>query len=204
MKDTPPVIAGLTGGIATGKSVVAQMMRDLGAAVIDSDALGHDVIAPGGPACGQVKAAFGDAILSPEGAIDRSKVASIVFSDPAKLRLLESITHPLIIATAADRMREAAKSGYALIVMESAIIYELHIEGMFQTVVTVYADPAVQLDRLMARGGLSRAEARLRIDAQMPVAEKARLSAHVIDNSGSLEKTRAQVAALVSSLIAHR
>lgn len=188
-------LIGLTGNIATGKSLAAQMLAELGARVIDADQVAHVVMLPGGPAYDAVVEAFGSDILSETdagGAIDRAKLGAIVFRDPAALRRLERIVHPATIA-AVNRLIAAAAE--QVVVVEAIKLIEAGMQRRYETLWVVTAPREVQIARLVATRGLSEAEAALRVDAQPPQAEKAALADLVIVNDGSLADLRLKVEA---------
>ncbi len=192
---------GLTGGIASGKSTVAAMFRELGAQIIDADRVGHELLLPSSPAHREVVAAFGKEILNPAGEIERRRLGSLVFADPAKLQQLNRILHPRIIERV-DRL--AAEYGvqdpHTVILVDAALIYETGIGGRFVKMIVAWCRPEQQIERLMAKTGVSREEAEQRIASQMPVEEKRRRADLVIDCSGSLEETRRQVERLYPTL----
>jgi len=198
--DVPPVIAGLTGGIACGKTVVSHFFKELGAYVIDADSLGHDVLRKNGTAFESVLRTFGDSILSADGEIDRDRLADVVFNNSEKRRILESLTHPAIIGLLGERISAAIASGAKLVIVESAILFEKGFARGFDTIIVVHSDAAIQKKRLIQRTGLTGEEADLRIKSQMPMDEKIRLATHVIFNSGSLDETRFQVEKLFEQL----
>ena len=198
-------LIGLTGNIATGKSLVAQMLAELGARVIDADGVAHAVMLPGGPAYRAVVDAFGPGILGeapvPEaersgadadGAIDRVKLGAIVFRDPAALRRLEQIVHPATIA-AVNRL--IAATGEQVVVVEAIKLIEAGMHRRYEALWVVTAPREVQITRLMACRGLSEAEAALRVDAQPLQADKAALADLVIVNDGSVADLRLKVEA---------
>jgi dephospho-CoA kinase len=189
---TTPYIIGLTGNIATGKSTVAKMLEDLGATVIDADALVHELQRKGTPVFDDIAAAFGPGILDAAGEIDRKALGAIVFRDPAQLRRLESIVHPAVLIESARRLMEAATP---VVVYEAIKLIEAGRAEMCDALWVVTARPDVQLQRLMRDRQMSEAEARQRIEAQPPQSEKTRRAAVIIDNSGSREATQEQVTA---------
>ncbi|MBZ5565514.1 MAG: dephospho-CoA kinase [Acidobacteriia bacterium] len=192
---------GLTGGIASGKSTVARFFEELGAKTIDADRLGHDLIQPSLPAYQEVVALFGNDILDSAGAIDRRLLGARVFSDPQDLRRLNAILHPRIIETMDQQVRQyTAEDPGALVLVDAALIYEAGLSGSFLKVLVAWCHPQQQLERLMGKGGLARAEAERRIAAQMPAEEKRRRADYVIDCSGTKENTRQQVVALYPEL----
>jgi len=191
---------GLTGGIASGKSAVAVMLRDLGFPVLDADALAHKLIEPGQPAYDEVLREFGPAITDANKKIDRAKLAAAVFSDRAKLDRLNAIVHPRVAEVVFRQFEEWERQGTPdAAFVEAALLVESGIHKKLDGLVVAWCEPEQQLERLAARG-LSEAEARRRIAAQMPVEEKLRLATEKIDCSGSLEQTRQQVVALAAKL----
>jgi len=185
-------LIGLTGNIATGKSTVAKMLEDLGATVIDADALVHELQRQGTPVFNDIVAAFGPGILDRAGEIDRKALGSIVFSDPAQLRRLESIVHPAVLIESMRRIMEAPTP---VVVYEAIKLIEAGRAEMCDAVWVVTAQSEVQLQRLMTDRHMGEAEARQRIEAQPPQSEKIKRATVVIDNSGSREDTRQQVEA---------
>lgn len=197
MSDTAKYLIGLTGNIATGKSTVAKMLRDLGATVIDADALVHELQRPGTPAYEAIVAAFGRGILNRAGEIDRPALGAIVFTDPARLRVLESILHPAVAIESQRRIEAAATR---VVVYEAIKLIEAGRAEMCDAIWVVTARPEVQLERLMRTRHLSEADARQRIDAQPPQAEKLQHATVVIDNSGDLDETWQHVRAAFEAI----
>jgi len=195
---------GLTGGIASGKTTVAAILRELGFPVLDADRLAHRVINLGSPAYREVLKQFGSEILAPDGQVDRSKLGAIVFADRAKLDKLNAIVHPRVEKAIVEQfdMWEAEKR-YAVAFVEAALIVEAGIHKKLDGLVVAWCTPVQQLARLQSRG-LTEAEARKRIASQMPIEEKLRYATERIDCSGSLENTRAQVEALAAGLHGER
>jgi dephospho-CoA kinase len=185
-------LIGLTGNIATGKSAVANLLRDLGATVIDADALTHELQRKGTPTYDAIVAAFGAGILNGDGEIDRRVLGSIVFADAKKLKQLEAIMHPAVAIESARRITEAPTP---IIVYEAIKLIEAGRAGMCDAIWVVTAKYEVQLERLMRDRQMSGAEARTRIEAQPPQSEKVKHANVVIDNSGSIEETRRQIEA---------
>ncbi len=197
------LLAGLTGGIATGKSTVSAMLSHLGCRVTDADQLARDVVAPGQPAHAAVVAEFGAEVLQPDGYLDRKRLGAIVFADAERRKRLEAITHPAI-RTRWDRiLRVYEEEAFAGIVFwDAALLYETGGARLMEKMVVVFAEPAVQVERLIARDICSEADARARIASQMPVAEKAKLADYVVDNSGTRADTERQVRAVHQALLA--
>ena len=193
-------VFGLTGGIACGKGTVGRMLAELGAAMIDADEIGHEVIAPGKPAWHEVVEFFGKSILRPDTTIDRKKLGEIVFADGDARQKLNAITHPRIVEEIQARLAELARSGCEIAIVEAALLGKSEAAGWFEGLIVVYASPNVQVRRLINRDGLSEGEARRRIEAQTPIEEKKKLADYVIDNSGSVEQTREQVETLWQKL----
>ncbi|WP_067932148.1 dephospho-CoA kinase [Alicyclobacillus kakegawensis] len=195
------LIVGLTGGIATGKSTVSNMLRELGAYVVDADVWARRVVEPGTDGWREVVEAFGPDVLRPDGSLNRAALAAIVFHDQEARRRLNAITHPRVrrgMRSESDAYL-AEHPGHPVI-WDVPLLFEGETRRMVQRTVVVYADEATQLARLMARNGYSQAEAEARIRAQMPIEEKRRLADYVIDNTGTLEHTREQVERVWKSL----
>jgi dephospho-CoA kinase len=185
---------GLTGGIASGKSTVAAMFRELGARIIDADELAHEVVRSGSPAFAEVVSHFGRGILDASGQINRKRLGEIVFGNAAERAALNAIVHPAIMARRKELIAGYEASDPAtLIISDAALIYEAHIESYFLKVTVAWCRPEQQLERVMSKSGLSREQAERRIAAQMPTEEKRRRADYVIDCSGSIEETRRQV-----------
>jgi dephospho-CoA kinase len=189
-------IIGLTGGIASGKSTVSAMLRELGAHVIDADQVARDVVAPGTPALAEIQARFGPAVLHEDGALDRKKLGAIVFADPDARRALERITHPRIAAATQQEIARLAAAGVEPVIYDAALIVENRLYTWMQGLIVVSVPPEVQVARLMIRDDIDEAAAQARIAAQLSLAEKVAVATHVIDNSGTRSDTEAQVRAL--------
>jgi dephospho-CoA kinase len=199
------IVAGLTGGIATGKSTVAAMFASAGAVVIDADRIAHDVVRPGTTVHADIVAHFGAGILLPNGTLDRKRLGAIIFGDPAEQRALERIVHPQVkreVAVQLDRIREAAPE--SVVIVDVPLLFEAGMDRGLAAIILVYAPEAVQLQRLMTREGLSETEAQARLRAQMPIEAKRSLATIVIDNSGSLENTRRQAMEVYRRLVRER
>lgn len=192
---------GLTGGIASGKSLVCGMLEELGARIIDADVLARHALEPGRPAFNRTVDAFGQDILKPDGGIDRPKLAGIIFADPAKRKLLESIVHPEVFAQEAalvEGIRGIASE--AVVVFDAALLIESGAYARMDKVVVVWCRRETQLARLMARSGFTKEQAAQRVDSQMPLDDKRGYANFVIDNDGDAESTRAQVEKLYHML----
>lgn len=186
-------VVGLTGGIASGKSTVSKLLRQLGAVVVDTDVIAREVVKPGKPAWQDIVAWFGSGILLPGGDIDRAKLGELVFRDEKARKQLESITHPRIQKTALQALDKARQAGERVAVMDVPLLFEVGWDKLVDEVWVVYVDPATQLGRLMKRDGLEDEQAKARMDAQMNLKEKARLADVVIDNSKDPDNTERQV-----------
>jgi dephospho-CoA kinase len=191
---------GLTGGIASGKSTVAALLRESGFAVLEADRIAHQVMERGQPAYDEVVAIFGEKILGAEKRVDRSRLAAIVFDDREKLNQLNGIIHPRVEEEVVRQFAELEKSSkHGAAFVEAALIFEAGLHKMLDGVVVAWCVPEQQIARLMKRG-LSEAEALKRMAMQMPAEEKLLLATEKIDCSGSIEETRRQVDALAAKL----
>jgi dephospho-CoA kinase len=196
--------AGLTGGIACGKSAVAKMLRERKCRVLDADKIAHAVIEPGEPAYEDVVREFGKDILVADGRVDRSKLARLVFADRVRLDRLSQIIHPRVADVLDEEFAELASRKFeGVAVVEAAPLIESNYHKKLDRLIVVWCRPEQQLERLtnsqMGRG-MSRAEAEQRIASQMPVEQKRALANDQIDTSGTLDQTREQVEALVARL----
>jgi dephospho-CoA kinase len=197
------LLVGLTGSIATGKSTVSRMFAHLGARVIDADLLAREVVMPGQPAYARIVEEFGRQVVQEDGSLDRKALGSVVFADAAKRKRLEEITHPAIGARQQRILSVLDEEAFeGVVIWDAALLFEGGGVAKMDRVVVVYADPETERRRLMERDGLSDAGARARIASQMPIAEKAKLADHVIDNSGTREETERQVRAVYGALLA--
>lgn len=186
------MIVGLTGGIGSGKSSVADFLRDLGAYVIDWDELAREAVQPHLPAWEGIVDHFGGDVLKDDLTIDRAKVSEIVFNDEKKLALLNQIVHPEVFKEDVRLTEEITKrSPYALIVKEIPLLFEASLTSSVDKVIVVYAGEETRLGRLEEKG-VSREEALRRIRAQLSLEDKAKSADFVIDNDGSIEETRRQ------------
>lgn len=196
--------AGLTGGIATGKTTVAAMLRELGCRVLEADKIAHQTIEPGGAAYDEVVREFGRGILTPEGLVDRKKLGSIVFADAQRLARLNAIVHPPVLEEQIRQLAAIEKAdSHAIAVVEAALLIEAGFDRKLDCLVVTWCKPEQQLARLTESGkgrGLTAEQARQRIAAQMPIEEKRKRADEVIDCSGTIEHTRAQVIALFAKL----
>ena len=186
-------LIGLTGGIGTGKSTVAAMLVARGAALVDADLLAREVVEPGTPGLAEIVAEFGPGVLLPDGALDRAALGAVVFADEEKRLRLNAITHPRVRELMVKRVAAALASGAALVVVDIPLLFEGGSQGGFEGVMLVWAPASEQVERLVSRNEFPDDEARRRVASQMPIDDKRALATWVIDNSGSLAQTEAQV-----------
>jgi dephospho-CoA kinase len=194
---------GLTGGIASGKSAVAAIFRELGFPVLDADSISHKLMEPGQAAYDEIIQAFGSNVADVTGHIDRHKLASIVFAAPEKLAKLNSTLHPRVDQIIFRQLGDWQISGaYPTVFVEAALLIEAGMAQRLDGLVVAWCTPEQQLERLRARG-MSETEARRRIAAQLPIEEKRKRATYIIDCSGTLDETRAQVQGLAAKLHKH-
>jgi len=187
-------VVGLTGGIATGKSTVAAMLRMRHRVpVIDLDRVAREVVEPGTPALRAIVAHFGEEVLGADGALDRAALRRRISVDAEARKALEAITHPAIREGAAKALADLAQTGVPAAVVEAALLVETGSWRTYPFLIVVSCDPEVQLRRLMARDGQGEAEARALIATQLPMGEKERVATHVIRNDGDLDALEAEV-----------
>ncbi|MGN7383242.1 dephospho-CoA kinase [Chlamydia abortus] len=185
---------GLTGGIASGKSTVASILVERGAVLVDADRIAREVVLPGTELLEQVANRFGQAILNPDGSLNRKKLGEIVFADDAARKDLEGLLHPQIRLRMKQRMQEAEDTDPGrLVVVDVPLLYESGLQQMFEQVMVVYVPRSKQLERLMARDGITAAQAEQRLNAQMDIEKKRELADIVINNEGSLTDTIRQI-----------
>lgn len=187
-------LIGLTGGLATGKSLVSSMLTDLGANIIDCDILAREVTEPRSEGLEKVAAHFGELVIRDDGALDRHKLASIVFSDSAKLKTLEGILHPIIERLVMARSKELfAKDRDAIVVVDAALLFEGGLSRRMDKNIVVVCGSKEQKHRAVKRGGLSSDQVESRIKAQWPLSKKSKMADYIIDNSGKENETLGQV-----------
>lgn len=190
------LVIGLTGGIASGKSTVSRVLKELGAPVIDADLVAKEVIRPGTEAWRELVEAFGEDILNEDGTIDRRRLGDKVFADPEAVRRLNEITHPRILEAIGRRLEEYARLGEDAppgVVIDAPLLIEAGMVDMVDEVWLVVVDQKTQIQRLMARDHFGVEQALNRINAQIPLEKKKRYADVIIDNTGSMRWTRAQV-----------
>jgi len=191
---------GLTGGIASGKSTVSEILAELGAVIIDGDKLAREVVEPGTPGLAQVVEAFGPEILLPDGGMDRAKVGQIVFNDEAKRKLLEGIVHPLVFERYAALEASAPKDG--IVIHDIPLLAESGRADTFDAVIVVETPAEVQVERMLRDRGWSRADAESRIAAQATPEQRRAIATYLIENTGTREELRARVEAVYAELVA--
>ncbi len=196
---------GLTGGIASGKSTVCNWLAEHGFNVIDADRVAHGLIRKGQPCFDPVVAAFGTRILDAAGEIDRNRLGELVFNDPARLQELNALVHPEVIGRILEQLDRLEQSHPpSKVVVDASLMIESGFHKQFKHLIVVSCGIDQQLQRLMARNRLSRAQALQRIGLQWPLQAKLPLATVVIDNSGTLEQTRHQVDRLLETLAAEK
>jgi dephospho-CoA kinase len=196
------LLVGLTGGIATGKSSVAEILKSLGCVVLDADTLAREVVEPGRPALEAIAREFGREVLRADGTLDRKRLGAVVFAQPERRRRLEAITHPAIRERFVARLAELEAQGFAgLVVWDAPVMIESGGHRQMDRLVVVVTDAATQRERAIARDG-DRADVERRIASQMPLGDKARLADYVIDNSGDRAATEARTREVHRALLA--
>jgi dephospho-CoA kinase len=195
------ILVGLTGGVATGKSTVAKMFKQCGAAVINADLLARQVVEPGKPAWRAIVKLFGRTVLNQDRSLDRQALGSIVFHNPKRRRQLERIIHPRV-AREQQRLvhRIAKRKPHAVVIYEVPLLFEAGVDKRVDKIIVVTVDRNTQIARLSKRNGLSRAEALRRIRSQMPLAKKIQQADHVLNGTLSRPSLRKQVGQLFNSL----
>lgn len=196
------IIIGLTGGIASGKSVVSAMLAEKGALIIDADKVGHEAYAPGSSCYNDVVAAFGDDIVAADGTIDRKVLGGKVFGDPSQRKRLEGIVWPWMRATMERRFAELRQEGVSIVVLEAAVLLEADWTPLVDQVWVVIVSPEVARARIVERNGLTPEQADQRIHAQLTNAERVKHAQVVIENNGTLDELRGRVDAAWDGLMA--
>ncbi len=192
-------IIGITGSIATGKSTVSNMIKELGFTVIDADIAARAVVEPGEEAYHEIVRHFGEEILLPDGRINRKKLGDIVFNDQEQRLKLNSIVHPAVRKRMNNEKEEAVKRGEKAVFLDIPLLYESKLTYMVHKVIVVYTDEQTQLERLMERNGFTKEEAEARIYSQMSIEEKKKMADAVIDNCGTLDETKRQLISVLKS-----
>jgi dephospho-CoA kinase len=183
----------ITGGAGTGKSTVARMFQELGAEVLDADQIARDAVAVGAPAWEELRRFYGPDYFHADGALNRSRLAQLVFADPEERRRLDGLIHPRVEAELQARVAELGRRGVKLVLVEVPLLYETGREAAFDRVIVVAAPEAVQIRRLRGRDGRGEAEIRGILAAQWPLQDKVARADYVVDNGGELTQTQRQV-----------
>lgn len=191
---------GLTGGIGSGKSTVAALLRERGVIVIDADAIAREIVEPGSPVLGQLAEAFGPSIIQADGSLDRQGLASLAFATPEKTALLNSITHPAIEARTQELYAQAEAAGERLVVWDMPLLVDKGYHTQMDGVIVIDVDVEERVRRLVEYRGLDEADARRRIAAQVPDEQRRAAATWVIDNNGSVDALPAQVDTILQQL----
>jgi dephospho-CoA kinase len=195
------MLIGLTGGIATGKSLASQMLKELGAYIIDADKIAREVVEPEKAAWLEIVKFFGMDIINEDRTINRKRLGEIVFNDPIKRRRLEEIVHPRVIEEENRLVNEfRRKNPDGIVIVDAALMIEAGSHKRMDKLIVVYADKETQVKRLSERDGLRREDAEKRINSQMPLSEKVKMADFVIDNSKGIKDTRRQVVDIFNKL----
>lgn len=193
---------GLTGSIAVGKSFVLSIFRELGCVTFDADKIAHFVMEPGRAAYQDIVSEFGQGVVADDSSIDRVKLGAIVFADADRRKRLNEIVHPRVIEEQNRLLQEAEKSDpNGVAIVDAALMIESGGYKRFDKIIVVFCDPEMQIERLMRRNQITRAEAELRIAAQMPSEEKRRYADYEIDTSGAFDQTRKLVTEVYKDLL---
>ncbi|MCR4621464.1 MAG: dephospho-CoA kinase [Clostridiales bacterium] len=194
-------IVGLTGGIASGKSEAARMLGDMGARCVDADAISRRLTGEPGETLDMIRAEFGDEVFDESGALNRARLADIVFNDPVKRKALDAITHPAIQKTMLDEVEQADKAGEKLVFLNVPLLFETGMDALCDETWLISCDEDLQLERLMQRDGMDKEHALARIASQMTLEEKTRRANVVIDNRGQLDRLYAQLSSQYQALV---
>jgi dephospho-CoA kinase len=195
------IVAGLTGGIASGKSTVARLFREMGCHIIDLDRLSRSVVEPDRPAWHDIVGWLGKEVLNKDGTLNRRRLAEVVFTNTQKRKHLEKIVHPRVFEVYEKKLRWIRDNdSQAIVIADIPLLMEVDMQHRFERVIVVYVPPEEQIARLIRRDGLSRQAALDRVKSQMPIDEKTKAADYVIDNTGSVEKTEQQVRAVHEAL----
>lgn len=197
-------VIGLTGGIASGKSTAARTLAELGARIVDADEVARDIVAPGQPALAEIARRFGREMLLPDGTLDRKRLGAVIFAQADQRLVLNAITHPRIAAETQARLAALREAGVPVAVYEAALLVENGVHHGLDGLIVVVCAEATQLARLMARDGYVESEARARIAAQAPIADKVAAATWVVDTSGPLADTRKQLARVWEEILTKR
>ncbi|WP_028783423.1 dephospho-CoA kinase [Thalassobacillus devorans] len=191
------LVIGLTGSIASGKSTVSLMFDDYDIPVIDADKISREVVIPGEKAYHEIVTEFGTSILREDGSIDRKKLGAIVFKEEEKRKRLNNIVHPAVRKRMIERRDHFCNQEVPAVVMDIPLLFESELTHLVDKTLVVYVDEKVQLERLMERDGSTKEEAIQRINAQLPVQQKAEMADEVIDNNGTKHESYQQLHAIL-------
>lgn len=192
-------IIGLTGGIACGKTTVANMFKELGASIIDADAISHELTAPGGEALPGIREAFGRLVFFPDGTLNREVLAALVFSNEAERETLNKVTHPLILNRLRENIEICRKMGALIVVLDVPLLFEVGAQELADITVCTTSPLEVQIERMRTRSGLGREQAMKRIESQMPLSEKEALSDVVLDTNKPTDELQKEVLKLYNA-----
>lgn len=196
MRANKPYVIGLTGGTGTGKTEAAKYLESLGAARFDADEASRAVTAPGGAALQPIRAQFGDEVFFPDGTLDRKALGDIVFNSIPHRRALEAIIHPLVQRSLLEQMDAAAEAGVKVIILDVPLLFETGMDALCDETWALYIDREMQISRIVARDGITRAQAEARIDSMMPAEARNARATHAINTDQPMEKTRQTLAQL--------
>lgn len=192
-------IIGLTGGIACGKTTVANMFKELGASVIDADAISHELTAPGGEALPGIREAFGRLVFFPDGTLNREVLSALVFSNETERETLNKVTHPLILNRLKEDIETCRKMGAVIVVLDVPLLFEVGAEKLADITVCTTSPEEVQIERMRTRSGLNREQAIKRIQSQMPLSEKEARSDVVLDTNKPTDELQKEVLKLYNA-----
>lgn len=193
------MIIGLTGSIASGKSTVSQMLKELGYPVVDADLVARQVVEPGTDTLNSIEQAFGAEVIRADGSMDREKVGTIIFNDPASRKKLNDIIHPAIRREMLRQRQAFLDEGYETVIMDIPLLFESKLQHMVDKILVVSVSEQEQLKRLMERNGLAEQEAKARIASQLPISVKEQGADEVLDNNGSLDHTKGQLMRILAN-----
>ena len=188
-----PYVIGLTGGIGCGKSEAARYLKELGAAHLDADDISRELTAENGAALPEIRRVFGDGVFEANGALNRAELGRLVFSNEPARRALEGIIHPLVQRRMLEEMDAAAEAGAAVVILDVPLLFETGMDALCDETWVLYVDRDIQIQRVMARDGLSSQEAEERIDSQMPSEERNARASHAINTDQPIERTRTEL-----------
>lgn len=194
------IVVGLTGGIASGKSTVSAIFREMNIPVIDADQIAKEVVQNGRVAYSKIVEAFGKEILQEDLEINRAALGQIIFHNEQERQKLNSIVHPEVRSEMLKQKEQLIAEQYQLVVLDIPLLFESKLTYLVDQVIVVHVNELVQLERLQKRNNLSKEEALARIKSQLPLTEKAKMADFIIDNNGSIDETKEQVIKLVSKL----